>query len=318
MGVASERAVSIPQITYDHIDDSEEKKDVTFFQDEQRGSVEGNIPGCLLYYEVNMLISWRWFFPLRTRLEFRKHHRMLVFWKHSQPVASTTHEKAQPCFQCDSAGPVLHRSLTEILLWNRHLRMPCSLRSVLFRTLRGHLAAGLVSRRGHSVLCDGANDDCWEASVRLLPVLRFYLMTWCILNIVKSCLGKALEFPLFQWMRDVDIETKQPMKRNSWVWLSTETRLQLWEWRVKLYHLNAQPFLLKYVDSTRGAVQCTHVFVDYHIESIIHPFGQSEQKRQKHKNTNLWLTVSCHSCHTWATKHHEESCWLHFFLIFTQ
>uniref|UniRef100_A0A3B5K8K2 Potassium voltage-gated channel subfamily KQT member 1 n=1 Tax=Takifugu rubripes TaxID=31033 RepID=A0A3B5K8K2_TAKRU len=39
MGVASERAVSIPQITYDHIDDSEEKKDVTFFQDEQRGSL---------------------------------------------------------------------------------------------------------------------------------------------------------------------------------------------------------------------------------------------------------------------------------------
>lgn len=45
MGVASERAVSIPQITYDHIDDSEEKKDVAFFHDEQRGSVEGNIPG---------------------------------------------------------------------------------------------------------------------------------------------------------------------------------------------------------------------------------------------------------------------------------
>lgn len=56
MGVASERAVSIPQITYDHIDDSE-KKDVTFFQDEQRGSVEGNIPGRLLYYEVSVLIS---------------------------------------------------------------------------------------------------------------------------------------------------------------------------------------------------------------------------------------------------------------------
>lgn len=45
MGVASERAVSIPQITYDHIDDNEEKKDVTFFQDEKRGSVEGNILG---------------------------------------------------------------------------------------------------------------------------------------------------------------------------------------------------------------------------------------------------------------------------------
>nr|XP_046251322.1 potassium voltage-gated channel subfamily KQT member 1 isoform X1 [Scatophagus argus]XP_046251324.1 potassium voltage-gated channel subfamily KQT member 1 isoform X1 [Scatophagus argus] len=43
MGGASERAVSIPQITYDHIDDSEEKKDVSFFQDEPRGAVEGLI-----------------------------------------------------------------------------------------------------------------------------------------------------------------------------------------------------------------------------------------------------------------------------------
>lgn len=42
MGVASERAVSIPQITYDHINDTEEKKDVAFFQDGKRGSVEGN------------------------------------------------------------------------------------------------------------------------------------------------------------------------------------------------------------------------------------------------------------------------------------
>ncbi|XP_034734983.1 potassium voltage-gated channel subfamily KQT member 1 isoform X1 [Etheostoma cragini] len=41
MGVASERAVSIPQITYDHIEDSEKKKDVSFFQDEPRVAVEG-------------------------------------------------------------------------------------------------------------------------------------------------------------------------------------------------------------------------------------------------------------------------------------
>lgn len=41
MGVASERAVSIPQITYDHIEDSQEKKDVSFFQEEPRGTVEG-------------------------------------------------------------------------------------------------------------------------------------------------------------------------------------------------------------------------------------------------------------------------------------
>uniref|UniRef100_A0A4W6CWC4 Potassium voltage-gated channel subfamily KQT member 1 n=1 Tax=Lates calcarifer TaxID=8187 RepID=A0A4W6CWC4_LATCA len=41
MGVGSERAVSIPQITYDHIDDSVEKKDVSFFLEEPRGTVEG-------------------------------------------------------------------------------------------------------------------------------------------------------------------------------------------------------------------------------------------------------------------------------------
>lgn len=40
MGVASERAVSIPQITYEHIDDSE-KKDVSFFVEEPREPNEG-------------------------------------------------------------------------------------------------------------------------------------------------------------------------------------------------------------------------------------------------------------------------------------
>lgn len=46
VGVASERAVSIPQITYDHIDDSEEKRDVSFclVQEEQSGTVEGEAP----------------------------------------------------------------------------------------------------------------------------------------------------------------------------------------------------------------------------------------------------------------------------------
>lgn len=42
-GVASERAVSIPQITYDHIDDSDEKKDVTFFLEEPGGTAEGKV-----------------------------------------------------------------------------------------------------------------------------------------------------------------------------------------------------------------------------------------------------------------------------------
>ncbi|XP_037624387.1 potassium voltage-gated channel subfamily KQT member 1 isoform X1 [Sebastes umbrosus] len=41
MGVASERGVAIPQITYDHIDDSEEKKDDSFSLEEPRGACEG-------------------------------------------------------------------------------------------------------------------------------------------------------------------------------------------------------------------------------------------------------------------------------------
>ncbi|KAM9854636.1 potassium voltage-gated channel subfamily KQT member 1 [Aulostomus maculatus] len=41
ISVASERAVSIPQITYDHIEDSVEKRDVSFFVEEPSGSVEG-------------------------------------------------------------------------------------------------------------------------------------------------------------------------------------------------------------------------------------------------------------------------------------
>ncbi|XP_035012352.1 potassium voltage-gated channel subfamily KQT member 1 isoform X2 [Hippoglossus stenolepis] len=41
MREGSERAISIPQITYDHIDDSGEKKDATFFLEEPRGNAEG-------------------------------------------------------------------------------------------------------------------------------------------------------------------------------------------------------------------------------------------------------------------------------------
>ncbi|XP_057692456.1 potassium voltage-gated channel subfamily KQT member 1 isoform X3 [Corythoichthys intestinalis] len=41
IGVSSERAVSIPQITYDHIDDAVEKKDVSFFMEEPSSAVQG-------------------------------------------------------------------------------------------------------------------------------------------------------------------------------------------------------------------------------------------------------------------------------------
>lgn len=78
MGVASERAVSIPQITYDHIVDPEEKKDVRFFQDGKRGSVEGNVMTTLCSEHADVMatvIST----SLRTRLEFHKHRRMLSF-----------------------------------------------------------------------------------------------------------------------------------------------------------------------------------------------------------------------------------------------
>lgn len=43
MGVASDRAVSIPQITLDRIDDSEEKKDASFLLKKPRGADEGNV-----------------------------------------------------------------------------------------------------------------------------------------------------------------------------------------------------------------------------------------------------------------------------------
>lgn len=54
MGVASERGVAIPQITYDHIDDSEEKKDDSFSLEEPRGACEGNIQERLLLYVTAM------------------------------------------------------------------------------------------------------------------------------------------------------------------------------------------------------------------------------------------------------------------------
>ncbi|XP_061772846.1 potassium voltage-gated channel subfamily KQT member 1 isoform X2 [Nerophis ophidion] len=40
LGVSSERAVSIPQITYDHIEDSVDKKDVSFFMEEPAAAVQ--------------------------------------------------------------------------------------------------------------------------------------------------------------------------------------------------------------------------------------------------------------------------------------
>lgn len=78
MGGTSERAVSIPQITYDHINDPEEKKDVGYFQDGKRGSVEGNVMTALCCEHADVMatvIST----SLRTRLEFHKHHGMLSF-----------------------------------------------------------------------------------------------------------------------------------------------------------------------------------------------------------------------------------------------
>lgn len=97
----------------------------------------------LLNYVVNMLTSWQRLFPLAT---FHKHHCMLSFWKHSQP-ASTWKVSALFPVQLTS----FYTLLTDILLWIWHLRMPCTLRSVLFHTRRGHLASKLVSCRGRSV-----------------------------------------------------------------------------------------------------------------------------------------------------------------------
>lgn len=60
MGAPSERAVSIPQITYDHIDDSMEKKDVSFFLEEPRGTVEGKVQFCnaILFQSDSIHLLW--------------------------------------------------------------------------------------------------------------------------------------------------------------------------------------------------------------------------------------------------------------------
>jgi hypothetical protein len=40
-GPSTERGVAIPQITYDHIQETEDKKDMSFFLEESAGTVEG-------------------------------------------------------------------------------------------------------------------------------------------------------------------------------------------------------------------------------------------------------------------------------------
>lgn len=197
MGVASERAVSIPQITYDHIDDSEEKKDVAFFQDEQRGSVEGNIPGMIavLWSEHADIMTPVLSAPYSTGVPQTSPHACVL---KTQSTCQYNARKGSTLFPVWFSWPHFTPLINRDFIVNLTPPNAMFFEERAFYTLRGHLAAELVSRRGHSVLCDGANDDCWETSVRLSPMLRFYLMTWCILNIVKSCLGKALEFPLFQ------------------------------------------------------------------------------------------------------------------------
>lgn len=96
MGVASERAVSIPQITYDHIDDTEEKKDVTYFRDGTRGSIEGNVitAFCSEHADVSTVVISTCYIP-----DWCSANTIACFPSESSQPASTTHEKPQPCFQ---------------------------------------------------------------------------------------------------------------------------------------------------------------------------------------------------------------------------
>lgn len=95
MGVASERAVSIPQITYDHIDDKEEKKDVTFFQDGKRGSVEGNLITalCSEHADIITAVISTCYVPDWSSTN------VIAYLLSERKPASATHEKSQPCFQ---------------------------------------------------------------------------------------------------------------------------------------------------------------------------------------------------------------------------
>ncbi|KAK1888044.1 Potassium voltage-gated channel subfamily KQT member 1, partial [Dissostichus eleginoides] len=91
MGLATDKAVSIPQITYDHIDDSEEKKDVPYFLGGQRDNTEADKPVHVSFIELKL--------RLKLCLSILYHNGGLVIrWRDSSNSAADSL----------TAGPPLH------------------------------------------------------------------------------------------------------------------------------------------------------------------------------------------------------------------
>lgn len=147
MEAASERAVSIPQITYDHIDDTEEKKDVTFFQDGKRGSVEGNVMTALCSEHADVLtaVVSTCYVP-----DWSSTNITACF-----PSGSTV---SLPVQHVKSLSPVSSSADLILHFINRHFIVNLTPQNAMFfgecaffYTCQGHLASELVSCRGHSV-----------------------------------------------------------------------------------------------------------------------------------------------------------------------
>lgn len=207
MGVASEQAVSIPQITYDHIDDTEEKKDVTFFQDGKQESVEGNVITqlCSEHADVMTAVISSCYIPQTSLHAFLlKAQSACQYMKSLSSVSS-------------SADLILH-------LINRHFIVNLTPQNAMYfkecafsYTSRSLGIQACVMQRTFCT-CDETNDDCWETSARLFPLIRFDLMKWCILNIVKWC--HVLERPwnshyFSRWLMGFCIQNIKTVKHGS-------------------------------------------------------------------------------------------------------
>ncbi|XP_035499035.2 potassium voltage-gated channel subfamily KQT member 1 [Scophthalmus maximus] len=152
MVVTSDRAISIPQITYDHIDDSVEKKDGSFFLEEPSGTVEGITR--LLSQTGPLHRSWSSFTqscpgsPVKrshdnnTSIDFSRANSFtdeLDFMSEDLPLPVVT-DKAQLSHAQRSAVKVLRRMQYFVARKKfQQARKPYDVRDVIEQYSQGHL-----------------------------------------------------------------------------------------------------------------------------------------------------------------------------------